>query len=149
MDLHPRVRQIRQRSALNHTLATMGSQDSVRWARRIQRALTKLYAITKGWLVRFELALYHSHASVYGLPRMDSDDYILKNGITFSTKRSFSEHGETDGSLVWRRHAKALTSARWLYVMSEFTGRRPPGTTPWWQLTRTDDRRTALRQRIS
>ena len=147
MDLHPRVRQIRQRSALNHTLATMGSQDSVRWARRIQRALTKLYAITKGWLVRFELALYHSHASVYGLPRMDSDDYILKNGITFSTKRSFSEHGETDGSLVWRRHAKALTSARWLYRIG-FTLRRPPGTR-WGEADSSDDRRTALRQRIS
>ena len=47
-----RVRQIRQRSALNHTLATTGSQESVRRNRRIQRALTKLYAITKGWLVR-------------------------------------------------------------------------------------------------
>ena len=40
-------------SALNHTLATRGSQDAVRRNRRIQRALTKLYAITKGWLVRF------------------------------------------------------------------------------------------------
>ena len=139
MDGHPRVRQIRQRSALNHTLATMGSQDSVRWARRIQRALTKLYAITKGWLVRFELALFHSHASV-GLPRMDSDDYILKNGITFSTKR-------TDGSWVWRRHAKALTSARWLYRVG-FTLRRPPGTR-WGEADSSDDRRTALRQRIS
>ena len=140
MDLHPRVRQIRQRSALNHTLATMGSQDSVRWARRIQRALTKLYAITKGWLVRLELALYHSYASVYALPRMDSDDYILANGIIFSTKT-------TDGSRVWRRHANALTSARWLYRRN-FTLRRPPGTR-WGGADSSDDRRTALRQRIS
>ena len=50
-------RQIRQRSTLNHTLATTGSQESVRRNRRIQRALTKLYAITKGWLLRLEMAL--------------------------------------------------------------------------------------------
>eukprot|EP00964_Phaeocystis_antarctica_P071614 scaffold43722_cov101-Phaeocystis_antarctica.AAC.1 len=42
---------VRQMSALNHTLATRGSQDAVRRNRRIQRALTKLYAITKGWLL--------------------------------------------------------------------------------------------------
>ena len=50
-------------SALNHTLATRGSQDAVRRNRRIQRALTKLYAITKGWLVRFNPYDYMDNAA--------------------------------------------------------------------------------------
>ena len=50
---------LRQRSALNHTLATMGSQDAVRRNRRVGRALRKLAAVTKGWLVRLEIAIFN------------------------------------------------------------------------------------------
>ena len=92
-----RVRQIRQRSALNHTLATTGSQESVRRNRRIQRALTKLYAITKGWLLRLEIALYG---------KIVTDDDVLAVVTIAPNNWQYSRF-------------RAINTARWRYRVSE------------------------------
>ena len=94
-------RQIRQRSTLNHTLATTGSQESVRRNRRIQRALTKLYAITKGWLLRLEIALYG---------KIVTDDDVLAVVTNTPNKWQYSRF-------------RAINTARWRYRVSEL----PPG----------------------
>ena len=43
---------VRRISVMYHTRASMGSVNAVRQNRKIQRALTKLYAAFKGYLVR-------------------------------------------------------------------------------------------------
>ena len=106
----------RQRSALNHTLATRGSQDAVRRNRRVGRALRKLAAVTKGWLVRLEIAINNRLVNPYH--RAHHDNVILGVG----PPREPPHIGRVWYSQVWRRNTSALHGARWRYRNNWYRG---------------------------
>ena len=97
-------------SALNHTLATRGSQDAVRRNRRIQRALTKLYAITKGWLVRFNPYDYMDDAAA------NTFSYILgkRDGMNWVGLYPSMYHRNSNMMMArWRYRDAELQHQRW------------------------------------
>ena len=107
---------LRQRSALDHTLATMGSQDAVRRNRRVGRALRKLAAVTKGWLVRLEIAINNRLVNRYHRPHHDK--VILGVG----PPREPPHIGRVWYSQVWRRNTSAVHGARWRYRNTRYRG---------------------------
>ena len=115
-------------SALNHTLATRGSQDAVRRNRRIQRALTKLYAITKGWLVRFNPYDYMDNAAA------NTFSYILgrRDGMNWVGLYPSMYHRNSNMMMARWRYRDALRHRSSLLQLCEH-----------------DSRRTALRHRSS